>query len=142
MSSSFLTLLDQNRSQTAFLPAVVFGYIYVKFGSFTVCSNIVNALPSLGGSRLTFLGLAMGSTVLAAVMYGARTEPESPDVVGDLWSWAVLASVVQFTFLAWSFVELGIRACSQDIIIIGLFLLYVALIVIRVTEVSLQIRST
>jgi len=137
MSSSFLTLLDQNRSQTVFLPTVVFGYIYVKFGSFTVCSSIVNALPSFGGSRLTFLWLAVGSTVLAAIMYGARTELESPDAVGDLRSGTVLASVVQFTLLAWSFVELGIRACSRDIIIIGLFLLYVALIVIRLTEVSL-----
>jgi len=137
MSSSFLTLLDQNRSQTVFLPPVVFGYIYVKLGSFTVCSSMVNVLPSFGGSRLTFLWLAVGSTVLAAVMYGARTELESPDAVGDLRPGAVLTSLVQFTLLAWSFLELGIRVCSQDIIIIGLFLLYVALIVIRLTEVSL-----
>ena len=138
MSSSFLTLLDQNRSQTVFLPTVVFGYIYVKFGSFTMCSSIVNSLPSFGGSRLIFLGLAVGSTVLAAVIYGARTELESPDTVGDLWSGAVLASVIQFTLLAWSFVELGIRVCSRDIIIISLFLLYVALMVIRLTEVYLR----
>lgn len=135
MSSSFLTLLDQNRSQTVFLPTVVFGYIYANFGSFMICPNIVNLLPSFGGSRLTFLWMAIGSTVLAAVMYGARAELESPDAVGNLRSWVVLASVVQFTLLAWSFMELGIRVCSQDIIIIGLFLLYVALIVIRATEV-------
>jgi len=137
MSSSFLTLLDQNRSQTVFLPAVAFGYIYTKFSSFTVCTGLVDVLPSFGGSRLIFLWLAVGSTVLAAFMYGSRAEPEPPSDIGDLRSMAVLASVAQFTLLTWSFVELGIRVCSHDIVIIGLFLLYVALVVIRATEVSM-----
>ena len=141
MSSSFLTLLDQNRPQTVFLPPVAFGYIYANYGSFVMCPRVVNVLPSFGGSRLVFLWLAVGSTVLAAFMYGARREPEPPSDLGDVLSVAVLASILQFTFLAWSFVELGARVCSHDIIVFGLFLLYVALVVIRVTETYVSNQS-
>ncbi|MFB6185817.1 MAG: hypothetical protein ABEI86_02980 [Halobacteriaceae archaeon] len=134
MSSSFLSLLDQNRPQTVFLPAVTFGYIYANYGSFPTCSWIVGFLPSVGGSRITFLWLAVGSTVLAAYMYGTRTSPEQPREVRDLGSVAAVTSIMQFLLLGWSFLELIVRTCSRDIIVFGLFLLYLALIVITVTE--------
>lgn len=133
MADGFLSLLDQKRSETVFLPAVSFGYIYAEYNALVVCPSLAAVLPSFGWQQISFLAFAAGSTVLAAYMY-ARPEPDQPSTLADIVSITTVVTALHLFLLAASFGELLVRVCSGNTVIVGLVLLYSALLIIRITE--------
>lgn len=95
---------------------------------------ITNHTPSLSLSTSLYLWLAIGSTILTSFMYGARGEPEKPTELQDVITLPILASGIHILFMVLSFVELAVRICSGDIIVLGLSLFYILLATIQITE--------
>lgn len=133
MANGFLSFL-QNRPEAIFLPVVSFGYIYTMYDSLSRCLIFIDFLPTLGFPPYVFLCLAIAATVVSSFMYGAKGKPDKPSEPGDILSLPIFASILHILLMAFSFVELVIRVCSNDTIIVGLTLLYVAFMIIGVTE--------
>lgn len=133
MANGFLDFL-QNRPEAVFLPVVSFGYPYTEYDSLSKCLIATELLPTLELSPYVFLYLAIVGTVVSSFMYRAKGEPDKPSEPGDIVSIPILTSFIHPLLMVLSFVELAIRVCSNDTIVVGLTLLYVALLIIGVTE--------
>jgi len=136
MSTSALGFLDENRSESVFLPTLVFGYVSTLSEPATRCFGFADPLYSLSGSSEIYLLMAVGSTILSAIMYAGRDSIIRPTKLSDIVSPFAVATLIHFLLLGISFVELILRACSNDLIIVSLLLIYVALFTMRGTEIG------
>jgi hypothetical protein len=134
MLSGIISLFDENRSETVFLPTVVFGYIYVKKHSLSTCSNIIDFIPSIVSFNSIFLFAAIFSSIIASAVYGTRTNIDGSSSQSNGISMIKIVFSIQLSLLIISFIELFARLCSKDIIILSLFLFYLSLFVITMTN--------
>lgn len=128
MLQSFFSLVGQNKSEAVFLNAVALGYIYAEADHLILCS-VATKIPDLGLPRATFLLLAVLSLLPSSYIY-THNRPNRPENAEDMpWS-ALAAAVFHLTFIVVCFVELLIRVCTDDLVVIGLFLAYPTILLI------------
>ncbi|WP_254534063.1 hypothetical protein [Natrinema gelatinilyticum] len=117
---------EKERDVTLFLPAAIFGYIYSEYSAVPPCPWVADNIGTLDAPVPVFMGLAVFSAALAAVLYSI---PEKTFAAAKSKGGAAVAVawIVHSLLLGISFLELAVRVCSQDIILVGIFLLYVVL---------------
>lgn len=143
--SKFGEWLGEKRPEVLFLPVVVYGYIYVEHDNLGPCTILI----SRGFSSTAFLVLAALTAVAAAILYTAliytdfdalpaELSPEEPwqqvEETG-MYKWTmILVMVVYAGLFLGSVVELVLRWCREDMVLISIGLFYLTLIVMLITE--------
>lgn len=129
---SLFSLPSQNRSETAFLPVVTFGYIYVKSEQLPLCA-VSMYLDVFSLPRYVLLMAAVISAIFSAFVF-VHDPPRPPSELREILSFPILAGIFQLLFFIWSFLELLLRVCSYDAVIVGLLLAHFSLYMISVFE--------
>ena len=132
MLQSLLSLVGQNRSETVFLNALTFGYIYAKAGELIVCSPFTE-IPGLGLPRATFLLLAVLSLLPSSYIY-THDQPDLPENFDEIPWLAFVVAICHLLFFAVCFVELLLRVCTDDLVVVGLFLAYPSIFLVSYWE--------
>lgn len=145
MLGKFGEWLGESRPEVVFLPVIVYGYIYIERDNLEPCSTFV----PLGFSSKVFLGLAVVTAIVAAVFYADIINDDSDQTVADISGDAaqeyheeagryesvmIVVFVVYLSLLIESFVELLLRWCHDDPVLVSIALFAIILVVVLATE--------
>lgn len=129
MIAQLFGIVGRFREESVFLPILSFGYIYAESDQLAPCSVVPPDLIELGLHSSIYLLFSFLSIIAGTYMYTARNR-FVPSTLKEIFSIKVMLPILFLLLFLLSFVEVALRVCSRDIVIVGLCLTFSTLIAI------------
>ena len=148
-------IIEKRREEMAFLPMVVFGYLYYKKGQLPLCNYHVNPLNGI----FVYTGLAekyiFSGFIIAPIVgsYAFVIYKKNPDTIAEIFSnvdefleelskrrllTILLPLIIYLILTAFAIISLLSRLCQQDVVIIALSQMYIIIFATTIFNLLLE----